>query len=154
MIVKDKIIDLVNGKLGKNMFLVDVTISPANVIHIEIDSYNGLTVNQCVEVSRYVETHLDRESEDFELQVSSPGIDHFFKVNDQYRKNIGREVEVITAGNDVYVGKLTEAGEKGIVLEVTMKEKHDGERKAQMVTKMVSFDYIDIKKAKVIISFR
>jgi ribosome maturation factor RimP len=154
MIVRDKIADLVKEKLGKNMFLVDVTVSPANVIRIEIDSFDGLTVNQCVEVSRHIENNLDRETEDFELQVSSPGIDQFFKVNDQYRKNIGHEVEVFTAGNDVYSGKLAEAGENGIVLEVTVKEKHDGERKAQMVTKMVSFDYVDIKKAKVIISFR
>ena len=136
------------------MFLVDVMVTPANVIHVEVDSHDGLTIDQCVEISRYLESHLDRATEDFELQVSSPGIDQYFKVNEQYRKNAGREVEIITTENTLFRGIMTEVNDSGIVLEVTMKERQEGERKPRLVTKMVSFDYVDIKKARVIISFK
>jgi len=154
MIAKEIIIDLVKEKLEEKMFLVDVMVSPANVIHVEVDSHDGLTIEQCAGLSRYLESHLDRAAEDFELQVSSPGIDHYFKVNEQFHKNAGREVEIITTENTLFRGIMTEANNAGIVLEVTMKERQEGERKPRMVTKMVSFDYVDIKKAKVIISFK
>jgi ribosome maturation factor RimP len=154
MIARESIIELVKGKLTGNMFLVDVMVSPSNVIHIEIDNHDGLTIDQCAELNRFIESQLDREAEDFELQVSSPGVGHYFKVNEQFRRNIGHELEIITSGNNSYRGKLIDAGESGIVLEVTTKEKQEGERKPRLVTKMVSFDYADIKKARVIISFK
>jgi ribosome maturation factor RimP len=154
MIARERIIELVKGKLNGNMFLVDVMVNPSNVIHIEVDNHDGLTIDQCAELNRYIESQLDRNAEDFELQVSSPGIGHYFKVNEQFRRNVGRELEIITAGNNLYQGRLNDAGESGIVLEVTTREKQEGERKPRLVTKMVSFDYADIKKARVIISFK
>jgi ribosome maturation factor RimP len=96
MIDKTKIADLVAGKLEENMFLVDISVSTNNVIHVEIDCFTGLTIDQCVAFSRHIESGLDRDNQDFELQVSSPGAGQPFKVWEQYRKNIGREVELIT----------------------------------------------------------
>jgi ribosome maturation factor RimP len=154
MIAKGKIENLVNGKLQESMFLVDVSVSPANVIHVELDCMDGLTIDQCVEISRYIEKQLDREVEDFELEVSSPGIDGYFKVNKQYLKNVGRELAVSTVRNEDLTGKLVEAGENGITLEMLVKEKAEDGRKKQTVKKTVSFGYDEIKKAKVIISFK
>ncbi len=154
MIDKERISELVSEVLKEGMFIVDIRVSGANVIHVEIDSFEGLTIVQCVEVSRYIESHLDREQEDFELQVSSPGIDQLFRVKEQYRKNIGRELDVIAGENQEIRGKLVEADEKGILLEVTQKEKKEGERKKQEVTRMVPLAYDEIRKAKVVISFK
>lgn len=154
MIAREKILELVSEVLKDRMFLVDVRVSATNAIHVEIDSYEGLTIDQCVEMSRHIEGHLDREQEDFELQVSSPGIDQYFKVKEQYLKNIGRELEVTTGESTGFKGKLVEADEKGILLEVTQMEKKEGEKKKQAVTRMVPLVYDEIRKAKVVISFK
>ncbi len=154
MITKEKISELVGEKLEENQFLVDVRVSPSQVIHVEIDSIDGVTIKDCVAVSRHVESHLDRETEDFELQVSSPGIDQYFKVNRQYHRHVGRELDVVTQQGEEFRGLLTEAGETGIVLEVTSGEKKEGVRKKQLVTRRVPFAYEDIKRAKVVISFK
>lgn len=154
MITKEKISELVDEKLEGNQFLVDVRVSPSQVIHVEIDSLEGVTINDCVAVSRYVESHLDREAEDFELQVSSPGIDQYFRVNRQYHRHVGRELDVVTQQGEELRGLLTEAGETGFVLEVTSKVKKEGEHKKQLVTRKVPFAYEDIKRAKVVISFK
>ncbi|MCL1821420.1 MAG: ribosome assembly cofactor RimP [Prolixibacteraceae bacterium] len=153
MIDKKKIERLAEEKLDENLFLVDVSVSPGNVIRVEIDSYLGLTIEQCVEVSRHIEGSLDRDKEDFELQVSSPGADKPFKVREQYRKNEGREVEVTLNGGDVLKGQLTESGYDGISLLVTSTEKVGGDGKKRQVTTSHAISYKDIKKAKVIISF-
>lgn len=153
MIDKEKIAEIVNGKLEENMFLVDVTVSPGNVIHVELDCMGGLSVDQCARISRHIESQLDRETEDFELEVSSPGIDQYFKVKQQYDKNVGRELAVTTTGNEEFRGKLVEAAENGISLEIRVKEKTETGKK-QTATKILSLGFEEIKKAKVIISFK
>ena len=154
MITKEKISELVSEKLENDMFLVDINVSPSHVIHVEIESMNGISVGQCVAVSRHIESHFDREKEDFELQVSSPGIGQDFKVTRQYLRNVGRELDVVTTDGKEMRGKLLEAVENGFVLEVTEKVKKDGEKKKQVVTNRLSFGYEEIKKAKVVISFK
>ena len=96
MIEKANIEHMVKEKLDESMFLVDITVSDRNVIHVFVDSYNGLTIDQCVAISRHIEHSLDRDEEDFELQVSSPGLTESFKVKEQYKKYEGREIEVVT----------------------------------------------------------
>jgi len=136
------------------MFLVDVTVSPTNVIHVELDCMEGLTIDHCVEISRYIENQLDREEEDFGLEVSSPGIDQYFKVNRQYQRNVGRELMVTNLQNEEFKGKLVDAGESGITLEILVKEKSEDGKRKQLVKKIRSLSYPEIKKAKVIISFK
>jgi ribosome maturation factor RimP len=153
MIDKEKIAEIVNGKLDESMFLVDVTVSPRNVIHVELDCMGGLSVDQCARVSKHIESQLDREAEDYELEVSSPGIDQYFKVKQQYYNKVGRELAVTTTGNEEFAGKLVGAAENGISLEIRVKEKTETGKK-QTVTKILSFGYEEIKKAKVIISFK
>lgn len=149
-----KITELVNKKLGDKAFLVDVQVSSSNVIKIFVDSYNGITIDECSEISRYLESNLDREKEDFELQVSSPGLSESFKVKEQYLKNAGREIEIITGNSEKHKGILKEAGTEYILLETNTKEKVEGSKRKQLVMREHQIYYSDIKSAKVVISFK
>ncbi len=151
---KEKITGLIREKLEEGMFLVDVSVNTANVIHVEVDSFLGLTIDQCVAISRHIEGNLDRENEDFELQVSSPGADQPFKVKEQYLKNRGREVEVTLTAGSVLKGILTDSNDEGMILETTSKVKVEGKNKKELVTERKAIPYSEIKKTRVIISFK
>lgn len=154
MIDKEKILNLVKEKLEESMFLVDVSVNTSNVIHVEIDSFSGLSIDQCVALSRHIESNLDRESDDFELQVSSPGAGLPFKVKEQYLKNTGRELEITLKDGIVLKGLLVEANEEEILIETSAKEKPEGSNKKVLVTRTNRVAYDDIQRARVIISFK
>ena len=97
MIEKDFVKELVEkGLSGTDCFIVDVQVKPGNSIIIEIDNEDGIDIEQCSTLHRFIEEHLDRDIEDYELEVGSAGITSPFKVLKQYKKNIGNEVEVLT----------------------------------------------------------
>ena len=97
MIEKKTVCQIVDEWLaGKDYFLVEVTISPDDKILVEIDHKEGVWIEDCVELSRYIESKLNREDEDYELEVGSAGIGQPFKVLQQYINHIGKEVEVLT----------------------------------------------------------
>lgn len=154
MIDREKIVQLVGEKLEEDMFLVDVTVNPMNVIHVEVDSFSGLTIDQCVTISRHIEGNFDRETEDFALEVSSPGADQPFKVPQQYSKNTGREVEVMKQDGAILKGILTSSDTEGIILKASVKEKQEGSNRKILVEKVIPLSYRDIKKTRVIISFK
>ena len=154
MIDKTKVLRLVEEKLEEDMFLVDVSVSKSNVIHVFVDSYHGLTIEKCIEISRHVEHSFDREEEDFELQVSSPGLTEGFKVKEQYVKYKNREVEILTAEDVVLTGVILEANEDGITLETSRREKVEGHKKKQLIVKKYSLKFDEIKSAKAVISFK
>ena len=154
MIEKAKIRHLVEEKMDKNMFLVDVSINERNVIHVFVDSFDGLTIDQCVDISRHIEHSLDRDKEDFELQVSSPGLTESFTVQEQYRKNKGREIEVVTKEGVKLKGVLQETDNEEFVLETLVKEKLEGHKKKQLVIKKHQLKYNEIVSAKAVISFK
>ena len=153
MIDKAHIAELVNEKLADDQFLVDVTVSSSNVIHIMVDSDNGISINQIVEISRYVEGKLDRDAEDFELSVFSAGLSEPFRLVRQYRKNVGTEIEVVLSNGQKMAGVLQKADDQGIDLEVTTKEKIEGSKKKELVTRVHQFAYAEIKEAKTILKF-
>jgi len=153
MIDKALIAKLVNEKLTDDQFLVEVTVSSSNVIHIMVDSDTGISINQIVEISRYVEEKLDRETEDFELSVYSAGLSEPFSLLRQYKKNIGIEIDVLLAKGQKLNGLLKNADDQGIDLEVSTKEKIEGSKKKELVTKVLHFEYSEIKEAKQIIKF-
>jgi ribosome maturation factor RimP len=134
------------------MFLVNISVQAGNVIRVSVDSGVGVTLDDCIRISRYLEERLDRDSEDFELQVSSPGLTEPFKVKQQYEKNIGREIKVITSENE-YKGILKHIGEETIELENTKKIKIEGKKKKEFVTELVTVNFADIKSAKCVIQF-
>lgn len=154
MVNKAKIAELVGERLDEKAFLVDVQVSASNVIKVFIDSFDGLSIDRCVEISRHLENSLDREKEDFELQVSSPGLTESFRVKQQYLKNEGREVEIVTAGGTKLTGLLKKADAEFILLETSAREKVEGHKKKQLVVREHQINYSDIKSAKVIVSFK
>ena len=103
MIDKNVVTRIVDEWLeGKDYFLVDVTVSPDDKIVVEIDHAEGVWIDDCVELSRYIESKLDREEEDYELEVGSAGIGQPFKVLQQYLIHIGKEVEILTKEGGYY----------------------------------------------------
>lgn len=155
MIDKAKVIRLVEERLEDRMFLVDITVNERNVINVFVDCFDGLTIDQCVAVSRHVEHSFDREEEDFELHVSSPGLTENFIVKEQYIKYTGRNIEVVTTTSDKKLeGVLLEVGEEKIILETSTREKVEGHKKKQLIVKEHSLKYDEIKSAKAVISFK
>src|SRR5690554_4038580 len=143
-------------ELDKGLFIVAISVSGNNVIQVEIDSEEGsVSIEDCVSVSRNIEHNLDREKQDFELQVSSAGLDKPFRVLKQYYKNIGNEVKVLLKEkNHSLEGVLKHADEKGIKLETTTKERIEGKKKKEIVVREYEFTYDEIKETKIVISFK
>ncbi|MBV5334344.1 MAG: ribosome assembly cofactor RimP [Sulfuricurvum sp.] len=153
MIDKVKIAELVNEKLTDDQFLVDVKVSSSNVIDIMVDSDTGISINQIVDISRFVESNLDREVEDFELSVFSAGLSEPLSLVRQYKKNIDKEIEVLLTNGQKLTGILIKADDQGIDLEVTTKEKSEGSKKKELVTRVHSLGYPEIKEAKKVLKF-
>ena len=151
MITKEKVQFLVEEVLSDDMFIVDITVGAANQILVSVDSDAGISVGECVQISRHVEGSLDREVEDFSLEVSSPGLSTPFKVLRQYLKNIGREVEVVTNSGEKQKGILKSADSDGFVLSFVVKGKVNGIKVEESKSLTYSFD--QIKTVKIIISF-
>lgn len=115
MIDKNVVTRIVDEWLeGKDYFLVDVTVSPDDKIVVEIDHAEGVWIDDCVELSRYIESKLDREEEDYELEVGSAGIGQPFKVLQQYLIHIGKEVEILTKEGKKLEGVLKDANEENL----------------------------------------
>ncbi len=153
MILRENIIRLVENNIaGTGFFLVDVSVSPSNKIIVMVDTDAGITIEECIELSRHIENSLDRDMEDFELEVSSPGLSQPFKVHRQYIKNVGRELTVLTSGNEKIKGKLLSADSHGIELETFLVKKTDKKKKITEQA-IIRLAYDQIKSTKVVISF-
>ncbi|NJK86438.1 MAG: ribosome assembly cofactor RimP [Bacteroidales bacterium] len=124
LIKAEHIKSIINEELEKNnLFLIDINVSRLNKISVIVDSLKGVTIEECEKLSRLIEKNLDRDEVDFELEVSSPGIDRPLSFPFQYRKNIGREVEVIKTDGEKIKGTLTDAGEDNFSIEIKSKRK-------------------------------
>jgi len=154
MIDKNLIETLVKERLEERQFIVGISVSESNRIDIIIDGYDGLSIDDCIAVSRNVEHNLDREIEDFSLQVSSPGLTEKFKVTAQYLKYKNKPVVVITQNDEELQGIILEADATGFVLETSAMEKPEGSKKKILVVKEHSFKYEEIKSAKAVILFK
>lgn len=155
MITKEEIQKLIEDKLkDDNLFLVELQVLPSNVINVELDGYEGVTIQQCVDFSRQIENNLDREEEDFELHVSSPGLDKPLRVYQQYEKNVGREVKVVPLEGNVIKGRLTEVNEKEISIEYSVKKKIEGKKKKETIIEKEIIPFTNIKETTIIISFK
>ncbi|MBI2968856.1 MAG: ribosome assembly cofactor RimP [Bacteroidetes bacterium] len=118
MISKDHIETLLFQKLGgTECFTVDVSVGNNNRITVIVDSDKGITVEQCAEINRYLEQNLDRNIEDFSIEVSSPGIGNPFKVFRQQQKSIGRDVSVLLADGRRIMGRMLAASPALIEIE-------------------------------------
>ena len=155
MIDKNVVKQLANEWLeGKDYFLTDITVSPDNRIVIEIDHAEGVWIEDCVALSRYIENHLDRDIEDYELEVGSAGIGQPFKVLRQYEINVGEPVEVLTTNGKKLVGTLKEATPDHFVITIEEKVKMEGEKRPKMVERDLTFGYDEVKYAKYYLTFK
>ena len=139
---------------GKDYFLTDLTISPDDRIVVEIDHKDGVWIEDCVELSRFIESGLDREREDFELEVGSAGIGQPFKVLRQYQIHQGDRVEVLKADGKKLVGVLGEADEQGFALTVTEKVKLEGKKRPELVDRDYRLAFDEVKHTKYLIDFK
>jgi ribosome maturation factor RimP len=146
---------LIDEKLAEtNAYLVDLSVSSSNQIRVEIDHLEGLGIDECVALSRHIESSLDRDAEDFELQVSSPGLDQPFKVIQQYKKNIGREVSLTKVSGEKIKGLLTGVNNDTITIEYTTKERIEGKKKKEVIEHKEEIQLSEIKETRIIISFK
>ncbi|NDP19661.1 MAG: ribosome assembly cofactor RimP [Paludibacter sp.] len=155
MISKDTVNQIVEDFLiEKNYYLVDIKITSDNHISVEIDSFDGVRIEFCAELNRHIQSLLDREVEDYELDVSSAGLTEPFKVTKQYEKNIGNEVEVLSKSGQKFVGELIEVNDTEFVLQIEKIEKPEGSKRKVTVNENLTFLYEDIKTTKYIIRFK
>ena len=155
MIEKKVVSQFIEEKLASSSnYLVDVVIKPGNLIVVEIDNDEAVSYDDCAELSRYLEEHLDRDVEDYELEVVSAGITSPFKVLRQYVKNIGNEVEMLLKNGSKLTGVLKSADENGVVVSVEKKVKPEGAKRKVTVVEDESYTFDEIKYTKYLIRFK
>ena len=159
MLKKEKIFHIVNEILSEEkdlfddpeLFLVNIKLSTNNRITVHVDSLNSVKISDCAKLSKRIESKLDREEEDFELVVSSAGLDQAFKVKEQYKKNIGKQIKLLDLAGNRYKGELIKTTESGIEIRQDFKKKK--EQNLKSAEQIIKFEFDQIKEAKVIITF-
>lgn len=155
MIEKQEITDVVNKWLeDKEYFLVDVQISADSRIVVEIDHRDGVWIDDCVNLSRYLEETLGERLGDYELEVGSAGLGQPFKVLRQYEAHVGSSVEVCTKDGRKLHGVLQSASEEGFTLLTEVRERPEGAKRPRWVGHELHFTYDEIKYTKYLISFK
>ena len=155
MILKDTVIQLVEAFLeNTGYYLVDMKVSNDNRILVEIDSFEGVSIDFCVELNRHIEANLDREIEDYELEVASAGLTEPFKVLKQYEKNLGNEVEVLTKDGKKLTGILMLCDDAKIILQQEKLVKPEGAKRKTTIVEETEIPYTNIKTTKYIIRFK
>ena len=146
MIDKFKVLDIVKDVLeGSDKYLVNMKITPDNRIFVDLDGDNGINIDDCIEVSRAIENSLNRDEEDFELNVSSAGADSPLKMPRQYRRHVGRDVSVVPFEGPSVEGTLAEAGDKEFTIKIKGTKKE--------APKDYTFAYTDVATVKVVLKF-
>ena len=153
--LKNKVNDLLQSGLEENehLFLIDFSIDSGNKITIILDGDEGVTVKDCMSISRAIDNNLDREEEDFSLEVASCGATSPLKLPRQYAKNVGRNLKVKLQDNTKLEGVLTKADDDKITLEWKAREPKPIGKGKVTVHKVEEIAYSDIVEAKVVIKF-
>ena len=150
MIDKNRIEGIIKEHIsGTDIFLVSVKVSSANRITVLADKKNGITIDECVAIHRHIENSLNRDEEDYEMQVSSPGLDLPFLVLEQYFKNEGKKVEVTDNDGTKYTGILKNITSGGFELDTEVKVK--GKPKE---IKELSFNFDQVKSTRVVLTIK
>lgn len=155
MIKKETVKGIVDEFLiNSDNYPVDIQVSPDNTILVEIDSDGAVSIDDCISLSKFIESKLDRDAEDYELEVGSAGIGQPFKILRQYLKNVGNEVEVLTKTGDKHTGILKAADAEAFVLTVEKQVKPVGAKRKITVEEDLTFPYSEIKHTKYLIRFK
>ena len=155
MITEEKVRELVQGRIGgSGLFLVDVILSGSADVRVLVDSMEGVRIEECAELSRWLSEELELLDENNSLEVSSPGLDAPLVLKQQYEKNIGREVEMVFTDGKKKKGKLMAVDQEGIKVEVQEKQLAGGsQKKKKYVPVEKEFAFSELKSTKVVISF-
>lgn len=154
MLDKTKLKDFIQSRLdGTDCFLTELDVTNDNVVRVEIDSDSRVDLDFCVELNRAIEQEFPSDEEDYELEVGSAGLTSPLKLPRQYRKYIGRDLEVYTAGGRKLTGMLREADEEGITLVVKVKKREEGAKRPIEVEERLRLPYAEIRKAVYLLKF-
>ena len=139
---------------GNDYFLVDVTFTPDDRIVVEIDHADGVWIEDCAELSRFMQERFGDELGDYELEVGSAGIGQPFKVEQQYLNHIGKDVEVLDAEGNKVQGVLKQVDGRNFVVSVKEKQKLEGKKRPQLVEVDKTYNMDNIKYTKYLLSFK
>lgn len=156
MISKEKIKNIAEkyiSEYNEDIFIVDIKISTNNKIQVLIDSINGILIQDCIKISKAIEKDNDRDSEDYELDVSSFGIDKPLKLEKQYHKYIEKQLKIETTEGIKHRAKLISVNENGIKILETKKQKIKGTKRKEEIINEIQIPFTNIKIAKPIITF-
>lgn len=154
MAFKEKVNDLILQALSEKptIFLIDLTITDSFKIIVTLDGDNGVALQDCIDISRAIENNLDREEQDFSLEVASVGVGSPLKMIRQYKKNIGRTLIVKLAASTIEA-KLVDANDDFITLAWEAREAKKIGKGKELVKKTQEIPYTDIKEAIVTVTF-
>jgi ribosome maturation factor RimP len=154
MIEKSVLLEITNEYLNdSSSFLVEVSIDASNSITVEIDNDKGVDIEECVALSRYIESKLDREIEDFEITVTSAGLTSPLRTLRQYKKFESKEVEVLGKNGIKYNGELKSSDDNGFTITVTKKMKVEGAKRKVDTSEDIRFEFEEVKYTKYLIRF-
>lgn len=139
---------------GKEYFLVDIQISPDSKVVVEIDHADGVWIEDCVELSKFIEENLSRDEEDYELEVGSAGLGQPFKVPQQYINFIGKEVEVLNQDGSKVKGILKSVDGNKFIVSVNEKVHVEGKKRPVKMDVDHEYDMNEVKYTKYLISFK
>jgi len=143
------------NELNNGLYIVELSVSSKNVIQVEIDKLKGgVSVEDCISVSRNIEHNLDRDKEDFELHVSSAGLDKPLRHVNQYAKNVGRVLSVLGIDGKMQEGELVKVIEDRVVLRAMTKKLDEKKKKKIRMEEILEYPFSQIKEAKIVISFK
>ena len=154
MAFRDKILELLEEGLKEkpSLFLVDLTVTETFKVIVTLDGDNGVNLQDCIDISRAIDSNLDREEQDYALEVASAGVSTPLKMVRQYRKNMGRTLKVKTA-TETIEAKLDAVSEEGITLSWTAREPKKIGKGKETVEHKREIPYTEIKEAIVTIIF-
>lgn len=152
---KEKVKSLLDNALEENseLFLIELKFLADNKIYVEVDGDKGVSLKECIRISRGIEHDLDREEEDFSLEVTSPDVANPLKVKRQYIKNMNRILSVKLCDNSKVEGELIRVNEDEIELEWKAREPKPIGKGKITVVKNAIIQFKDILEAKVKIIF-
>ncbi len=155
MITKERVTSLILDKIaGSNLFIVEVNVRPGNVVDVTLDADTNVTIEDCTEVHRHILREMDREVEDYSLEISSPDLTKPLKVMRQFTKNIGRTVTVKKQEKTKMESLLLPADENGLVLKTAQKEEVPGKKSKKLVEREVLIPMGEVAETKILISFK
>ena len=152
---KERVKQLLTEALDENeeLFLIELSFLAENKIYIEVDGNMGVNLKECIRISRHINNNLDREEEDFSLDVLSAGVSRPLSLPRQYKKNLGRNLQVKTTQGQTIEGKITQTTDTEVTLEWKAREPKPVGKGKVTVQKQAVLPYTDIVEAKVMVTF-